>query len=328
MENIKSEEKKDLKLFISKFSEKIIPFTGLIIISLILTIASPYFLTVDNLLAIGVQTTVIALMGIGVTFVIITAGIDLSVGSILGLSGIVATLTMANGLNMYLAILLGLITGLVAGFINGFITAKGKIHAFIATLGMMGIARGISLLLTGGIPVYQLPPEYDFLGAGRLFGIIPVPLVILTVVAVLAHIVLSKTKIGRYTYAIGSNKDATLLSGINVDKYTMIIYSISGLMAGLAGVVQSSRLITGQPTAGTGYEMDAIASAVIGGTSLLGGEGSIIGTIIGALIIGVLRNGANLLNISEFVQRIVIGVIIIVAVIYDRKRREKSFSQE
>lgn len=327
MENIKSEEKKDLKLFISKFSEKIIPFTGLIIISLILTIASPYFLTVDNLLAIGVQTTVIALMGIGVTFVIITAGIDLSVGSILGLSGIVATLTMANGLNMYLAILLGLITGLVAGFINGFITAKGKIHAFIATLGMMGIARGTSLLLTGGIPVYQLPPEYDFLGAGKLFGI-PVPLIILIFFTIIAHIVLNKTKIGRYTYAIGSNKDATLLSGINVDKYTMIIYSISGLMAGLAGVVQSSRLITGQPTAGTGYEMDAIASAVIGGTSLLGGEGSIIGTIIGALIMGVLRNGANLLNISEFVQRIVIGVIIIVAVIYDRKRREKSLSQE
>ncbi len=317
-------DKSIFKLFIGKFSEKLIPFTGLIVISILLSIASPYFLTVNNLLAIGVQTTVIAILGIGVTFAIITAGIDLSVGSILGLSGIVATLTMANGLNMYLAILLGLLTGAFTGFINGFVTAKGKIHPFIATLGMLGIARGTSLLLTGGIPIYKLPPGYDFLGAGKLFGKVPVPLVILTIVAIIAHVVLSKTKIGRYTYAIGSNKDATLLSGINVDKYLMIVYSISGLMAGLAGVIQSSRLITGQPTAGTGYELDAIASAVIGGTSLLGGEGSIIGTIIGALIMGVLRNGATLLNVSDFVQRIVIGIIIIAAVIYDRQRRSKS----
>lgn len=325
-----SEETKNNKINIfketfSNFSEKLIPFTGLIIIGIILSIASPYFLTINNLLAIGVQTTVIALLGIGVTFVIITAGIDLSVGSILGLSGIVTTLSMSSGINMYLAIILGLLAGTLAGVINGIVTAKGKIHSFIATLGMMGIARGITLLLTGGIPVSGLPAGFDFMGSGKILGL-PVPIIILILAAIVAHIVLSKTKIGRYTYAMGSNKEASLLSGINVDKYMIIVFGISGFMASLAGIVQASRLITGQPTAGTGYELDAIASAVIGGTSLLGGEGSISGTIIGALIMGVLRNGANLLNISDFIQRIVIGVIIIAAVIYDRHRRSKAVS--
>lgn len=324
-EETKNNKINKFKALFSNFSEKLIPFTGLIIIGIILSIASPYFLTINNLLAIGVQTTVIALLGIGVTFVIITSGIDLSVGSILGLSGIVTTLSMSSGLNMYSAIIVGLLAGTLAGVINGIVTAKGKIHSFIATLGMMGIARGITLLLTGGIPVSGLPAGFDFMGSGKILGF-PVPIIILILAAVVAHIVLSKTKIGRYTYAIGSNKEASLLSGINVDKYMIIVFGISGFMASLAGIVQASRLITGQPTAGTGYELDAIASAVIGGTSLLGGEGSISGTIIGALIMGVLRNGANLLNISDFIQRIVIGVIIIAAVIYDRHRRSKAVS--
>lgn len=189
---------------------------------------------------------------------------------------------------------------------------------------MMGIARGLALIITGGIPVSGLPSEFDFMGAGKIFGFFPVPVFILIIVAIIAHLILSKTRIGRYTYAIGSNAEATRLSGVKVDKYLIIVFTISGLMASLGGIVQASRLVTGQPTAGTGYELDAIAAAVIGGTSLLGGEGSILGTIIGALIMGVLRNGANLLNISEFIQQVLIGIIIISAVIYDRHRRSKN----
>lgn len=316
-------ETRNLKLIWENFSEKIIPLSGLFFICLLLSIASPYFLTVSNILAIGVQTTVIALLGIGVTFVIITAGIDLSVGSILGFSAIMTTYFMANITNVYLAILVGLASGTIAGLVNGIITTKGKIHPFIATLGMMGIARGMALIISGGTPISGLPQIYSFLGSGRIFGI-PVPVIILIVFSVIAHIILTKTKLGRYTYAMGSNKEATRLSGINVDKYRTYVFGISGFMAALGGIVQSSRLITGQPTAGQGYELDAIAAAVIGGTSLLGGRGSITGTLIGAFIMGVLRNGANLLNVSEFVQQVVIGVIIVAACIYDRYNRDLS----
>jgi len=304
----------------NSIKKKLVPLSGLLFIVVVLSFLTPHFLTVNNLFAIGVQTSVIALLGLGVTFVIITAGIDLSVGSVLALSAITTTYSMSLGVNIFLAIIIGLITGAICGLISGLVTSLGKIHSFIATLGMMGIARGSALLITGGQPVSGLPQNFTFIGRGSL-GPVPVPVIILIVVALSTHFILTKTKVGRYTFALGSNKEAARLSGINIVKYKTLVFVISGFMAGMGGIVEASRLGIGQPTAGQMYELDAIAAAVIGGTSLLGGVGSISGTIIGAFIMGVLRNGTNLLGISYFVQEIIIGVIVIIACVYDRQTR-------
>lgn len=291
-----------------------------------LSLLSPYFLTVDNLFAIGLQMSVVAIMAIGQMMVIISGGIDLSVGSVMALSGIATTMLLADGMGIFPAILLGVFTGTLCGTIAGTLIAWGHIPPFIATLGVMGIARGAALLLTGGVPIFGLPPRFNFLGGGRIFGAVPVPIIFTIVLAIIGHIILTKIRFGRYIFAIGSNPTAAKLSGINVKKNLLKVYGISGSLCGFAGIVMASRLSTGQPTAGTGYELDVIAACVIGGASLSGGEGSILGAIIGALIMGILRNGCNLLDISAFWQQIAIGLIIIVAVFSDQYRRHKERS--
>jgi len=311
-----------------EIAPRLASFISLILMGLVLFILSPYFFTLDNLFAIGLQMSVIAIMAIGQMMVIISAGIDLSVGSVLALSGVVCTTLMVEGYSLAAAVAGGMGTGLLCGMINGILISKGRIPPFIATLGMMGMARGIALIISGGagVQLLNLPESFKFLGGGRLWGVVPVPVIITVVLAVSGYLILKYTRLGRYACAIGSNVEAVRLSGVNVSRYITSIYTFCGLLCGLAGIILASRLRSGQPTAGTGWELDVIAACVIGGASLSGGEGTILGAIIGALIMGVLRNGCNLLNISAFWQQVAIGAVIVVAVFIDqyRHRRESS----
>jgi len=265
--------------------------------------------------------SVIAIMALGEMMIIISAGIDLSVGSVMALSGIIATLLMSRGVDTVLAIAIGIIVGAFCGLINGLLTAVGRLPAFISTLGMMGIARGIALIITGGVPIFGLPSSFSLVGDGRVFNVLPVPVLVMVTLAIIAHIVLSNTTFGRYTFAVGGNYEAARLAGINVGGHLTKIYTVAGFLYGIAGIILASRLSTGQPTAGTGYELDVIAACVIGGASLSGGEGTILGAILGALLIGVLRNGCNLLDISAFWQQVAIGSIIVVAVFVDQYQK-------
>ncbi|HUU29898.1 MAG TPA: ABC transporter permease [archaeon] len=300
-------------------------FISLIIMAVVLSILSPYFLTFENIFAIGLQMSVIAVMAIGEMMIIISGGIDLSVGSILALSGVVCTSLMAQGFSMTAAVSGGIGVGIICGIINGVLISKGRIPPFIATLGMMGMARGAALIISGGagVQLLELPESFIFLGAGRIFDLVPVPVVITLFLACLGYGILKYTRMGRYTYAIGSNPEAARLSGVNISRYLTLIYTFCGLLCGLAGVVLASRLRSGQPTAGTGWELDVIAACVIGGASLSGGEGTVLGAIVGAQIMGVLRNGCNLLDISAFWQQVAIGAIIVVAVFIDQYRHAR-----
>ncbi|WP_228551403.1 ABC transporter permease [Paenibacillus sp. FSL W8-1187] len=290
--------------------------------SLVFSILSDHFFTVDNLLTIALQTSVIGILAIAQTYVIITSGIDLSVGSILAVSGVVTGKLMVAGTPIWLAIVAGILIGAVCGWINGLVIAKLNIAPFIATLGMMSIARGVAYVITGAMPVSGLPEEFYFIGGGSI-GRIPIPMIEMFVLAIVFGFILRKSRFGRYVYCLGSNEDAAVLSGINVQKTKIWVYVISGSLAAFAGIMMASRLVSAQSTAGTGYELDAIAAAIIGGTSPAGGSGKIRETIIGAFIIGILRNGLNLLNVNAFWQQIAIGAVIIIAVYMDTLRRRK-----
>lgn len=309
-----------------KYFKKFASFASLLFISVFLSIVSPQFLTLDNILSVGLQISVIALLSIGELLVIITAGIDLSVGSILAFSGVITSLLLVNELPIPFAILIGIAAGTFCGCINGIIITKGKLPPFIATLGMMGIARGLSLIITNGIPLFGLPYNFSYIANSKLFDVIPIPVIIVIIAAIIIDFILKNFSFGRYIYALGGNFEATRLAGVKVDKELIKVYAISGFFAGLGGVILASRLSTGQPTAATGYELDVIAACVIGGASLSGGSGTIIGAMIGALIIGILRNGCNLLNISAFWQQVAIGSIIIIAVFMDQYK--KKFSKD
>ena len=295
-----------------------------------------------NLVNVIRQVSAIGIIGVGMTFVIITLGIDLSVGSILGLSAVVAaslvqvptgSLVKFEGIDLpvIVGVLAGLGVGALAGFINGVLIAKFRLAPFIATLGMMSIARGLAYIYTGdGRPFSDLKPEYNFIGQGYIFADpnqplsgIPVPVLLFIVVAGIASFVLSYTKFGRYNYAIGGNETAARVSGIRIPRVTIVIYTISGLLAGLAGVLLSARIGSGNSTLGTGIELDAITAVIIGGTSFKGGIGTIWGTIVGAILIGVINNGLDLLNVSPFMQIVVKGLIIIVAIIIDERKNSK-----
>lgn len=295
---------------------------------------SSSFLSTRNVVNIVRQMSVIGLIAFGVTFVIISGGIDLSSGSLLAVSAvIVASLVQQPdwaakmypnlpNIPLLFPIIVGLIVGAIGGLINGSLIAKTGIPAFIATLGMMTSARGFALLYANGRPISALKESYNYIGQGVILGI-PVPVIIFIVMGILSHVLLKYTKFGKYVYAIGGNKEAAYVSGVDVDKYLMLIYSYAGLLAGLAGIVLSARISSGQPGLGEGYELDAIASATIGGTSHNGGIGTIPGTIVGALIIGVLNNGLDLLNVSAYWQQIVKGLIIVGAVIFDMRKHAK-----
>lgn len=289
---------------------------GLMTLCLGLWLLSPYFLTLSNFLNVLQQTAINAIIAVGMTYVIISAGIDLSVGSLLAFSGVVLASALQAGVPLPLAILIGLLTGTAGGLINGLLISLGRLPPFISTLGMMSVARGAALVYSDGRPISGFDATFRDLATGKIFYI-PVPVVLMVLVYLFSHFLLTRTRFGRYTYAIGGNEEAALLSGVHVKFYKCMVYALSGFMSGLAAIVLTARLNSAQPTAGIMYELDAIAAAVIGGTSLMGGEGTLLGTLIGALIMSVLKNGLNLLGVSSFLQQIVIGSVIIVAVLLD-----------
>lgn len=310
--------------FIIHYGRQFGTLLGLIGLCVVLWILTPHFLTVSNLLNVAQQTSINAIIAVGLTFVIITAGIDLSVGSILAFSGVVLASALQAGCPIPLALLVGLAVGMACGLVNGVLISFGRIPPFISTLGMMSVARGSALLYTGGRPISGFSESFRFLATGKIF-FIPAPVVIMIVVYLIAYFVLNRTKFGRYTYAIGGNEEAAILSGINVKLYKTMVYGICGMLSALGAIILTARLNSAQPIAGMMYELDAIAATVIGGTSLMGGQGSVIGTLIGAFIMGVLRNGLNLLGVSSFIQQVVIGSVIIIAVLMDmalKKQRD------
>jgi ribose transport system permease protein len=293
-------------------------------ICIILSFLSPVFLTMRNVLNVFRQVSITGIMGVGMTFVILTGGIDLSVGSLLALAGVLAAgLQVNHGAGPFLMTVVPILVVTCLGLLVGFIITKFRIPPFVATLGMMSAARGLALIYTDGYPISGLSQSFRVLGSGMI-GPVPVPVVIYLVVVVIGAVILAQTKFGRYVYAIGGNEEAVRLSGIPTHLYKIIIYGISAFTAALSGVILAARLSSGQPTAGEGYELDVIAAVVIGGTSLMGGRGGIFGTFIGALLIGVLTNGFNLLNISPFYQQFVKGIIIVAAVITEQLRSRES----
>ena len=301
--------------------QKLVPFLGLFLIITIITILNPDFLSVSNLLNVLRQVSINAIIAFGMTFVILTGGIDLSVGSILALTGAVTAGMMAGGTDPILAMLLGLILGALLGAVNGVLIAKGNVAPFIATLATMTIYRGLTLVYTEGRPISGFGDSLTFqmLGKGYFLGI-PVPVVTMLISFGILYFILKKTTFGRRVYAVGGNEEASKLSGIKTGRIKIYVYSLTGFLSALAALILTSRLNSAQPTAGQMFELDAIAAVVLGGTSLTGGRGWIVGTLIGALIIGVLNNGLNLIGVSSFFQQVVKGLVILFAVLIDRKK--------
>ena len=306
--------KDSLKANLAKYKSLLAFFVLCIIISVI----TPRFLTIGNITNVLTQVSVNAVIAIGMTFVILTGGIDLSVGSILAIAGAIAGSIIKSSGNVVAAVVAALIVGAAIGIINGLLVSKGKIQAFIVTLASMTIFRGATLVYTNGTPISGLSGGFGAIGNKKL-GILPVPVLITAAAVLIAYYLLSQTRFGRYLYALGGNEDSARLSGINTDRIKTWVYVVSGITAAISGVIVTSRIGSASPNAGSGFELDAIAAVVIGGTSLSGGEGSVIGTIIGALIIGVLNNGLNLMNVSPFYQSIIKGLVILVAVLLDKK---------
>jgi ribose transport system permease protein len=319
--------------------QKFAALASLLVLTAIFSLTSDAFFTVSNGMTVSLQVTSIFYLGIAATCVIITGGIDLSVGSVLALAGVVAALAVKEaGMPVPIGMLFGVICGGICGAINGYCVTRLKLPPFIATLGMMMVARGVALQITGARAVSGLGDAFGELGNGALFRIvnigsdgfpdvvfpgIPYPVILMVVIAIAAALMLSRTTLGRHIYAVGSNAEAARLSGVNVNRVTCFTYILSGTLAGLTGCVLMSRLVTAQPNEGVMYELDAIASAVIGGTSLMGGVGSISGTAIGAFVIGILRNGLNMNGVSAFTQQIIIGLVILLTVWIDQLRNRR-----
>ena len=297
---------------------------ALLFLIVVVSFLNPNFFTVDNILNILRQTSVNAIIAVGMTLVILTAGIDLSVGSVLALCGAFAASLIAMEVPVLIAVPTALVAGAALGAISGIIIAKGKVQAFIATLVTMTLLRGVTMVYTEGRPIStgftDTADAFAWFGTGYALGI-PVPVWVMVVVFAAAWFLLNHTRFGRYVYALGGNESATRLSGINVDRVKIGVYAICGLLAALAGIIITSRLSSAQPTAGMGYELDAIAAVVLGGTSLMGGKGRIMGTLIGALIIGFLNNALNLLDVSSYYQMIAKAVVILLAVLVDNKNK-------
>nr|WP_157669362.1 ribose ABC transporter permease [Chitinibacter sp. GC72] len=303
--------------------QKLGPFLALLVLVAGLAITSPDFMTVGNLLNVFRQVSINALIAFGMTLVILLGGIDLSVGSILALSSVLTALMLSHGVDPVVAASVGILAGAGMGMINGVIISKGKVAPFIATLGMMTILRGLSLVFSEGRPITGLNSDFfAMLGGGYVAGFIPVPVILMLVMFAVFWFVLKRTVFGRHVYAVGGNEEAAALSGIKTDRIKIWVYTLSGAMAATAGMILTSRLNSAQPTAGTGYELDAIAAVVLGGTSLTGGRGWIFGTLVGALLIGILNNGLNLLGVSSFYQQVIKGVVILLAVLLDRSGKK------
>ena len=311
-----------VKIYFKENLGIIVAFLVLCVFLSVFPKTSGSFFTRQNIFNVLRQISTNLFLACGMTMVIILGGIDLSVGSIIALSGCISAGCVARyNLPLPIALLMGLLVGLLVGMFNGAVISKTTIPAFIVTLATMNIAKGLAYVYTGGSPVRVVTKEWQFLGAGYV-GIFPTPVVILVIVLIITAIIMNKTKMGRHMYAVGGNQQAAEFSGIKVEKVKFFVHAFSGLMAGLAGIVLASRMYSGQPTAGDGAEMDAIAAVVVGGTSMAGGSGKIGGTIIGGLIIGVLNNGLNLLNVNSFWQYVVKGVVILLAVFRDYFRNK------
>lgn len=289
-----------------------------------LSLITPRFLTVSNLMIIVTQVSINALLAFGVTFVIITGGIDLSIGSTVAVTGVVAAMfAHPDTYPVIVPVLAGLAAGLLLGAFNGLVITRSKVPPFIVTLGTMTIGRGLALILSKGRPISNLSDSFNFIGGGQILGV-PMPILILIVFFVICSVLLRKTVLGRYMYAVGGNEQAAKASGIQLNKVKMVVYTLCGGLAALAGILLTSRITTGQPNAGAGFELDAIAAAIIGGTSTSGGTGTMTGTLIGALLIGVISNGLDLLNVTSYYQQVVMGVIIIGAVVLDSMNQHKN----
>ena len=300
--------------------QRLWPFLTLILLAAGLSLGTDSFLRPDNLTSVVRQTAVINIMALGMTVIMVAGGIDLSVGSMMALCGMVGCLVVEAGGGSGAGIAAGVGMGLVLGTLNGLGVARLKVNPFIVTLGAMGIYRGLALISSDGLPLQKLPAGFSYLGEGRLLGA-PFVLWVLVACAAAVHVLLERTRMGRYAFAIGSNPEAAYYAGVPVAFHTTAVYAVGGLMVGLAAMIESSRLMTGQPTAGQGYELQAIAAVVIGGGSLRGGEGSVIGTLTGAFIMGLLANGSDLLGISPYVQQAIIGAVIVLAVYVDELRK-------
>jgi ribose transport system permease protein len=307
---------------------KFLPFVVVIVLFIVFSITAKNFFTLRSILSLALQTSTVTLMGIGVTFAIITGGIDLSIGSVVALTGTVAVMVAIAGVPIWLSWIIGVLVGVVTGLLNGRMITRLKLPPFIATLGMMLLARGVALTITNAA-AYPAPAGFGNLGNGAILGTgpkfpgIPIPVIIMVAVAFLFHFILSKTRTGRYTYAVGSNEEAARLSGIKVRQVKIIAYIISGLLAGLVGIILASRMVTSQPNSASGYELNAIAAAVIGGTSLMGGVGTVGGTVIGSFILGILTVGLTMAGANYYMQQIVIGLVLIGAVTFDQFRGRK-----
>ncbi|MCQ8278689.1 ABC transporter permease [Acetobacteraceae bacterium KSS8] len=301
-------------------SPAFLPAIGLVVVSVCMVLMNDRFVSLGNLENVGRQVSINAVISVGMTFAILTGGIDLSVGSVMALSGTVVAGLFAAGLPGVVAIGGGLLVGGLFGLCNGLVIARLAMPPIIVTLASMSIARGLGLIYTGGYPIAGLPNWFARLGHSAVLGI-QTPILVMLATYAVAYVLLQRMPVGRYIYAIGSNEDAVRLSGIDARRYKVLVYLISGLTAALAGVVLTARLMSGQPNAGNGFELDAIAAVVLGGAAISGGRGSIIGTLVGALLLGVLNNGLNLMNVSPYVQNVVKGVIILLAIFISRQRR-------
>jgi ribose transport system permease protein len=306
--------------------DKVITFGAVVVLFVVFSITAKNFFTMRSILTLALQTSTTTLMGIGVTFAIITGGIDLSIGSVIALTGTVAVMAAIAGVPIWISMVIGLLVGVVCGVVNGLLITRLKLPPFIATLGTMMVSRGIALTITNA-NAWPAPEAFGALGnntvlrVGSQFPGISYPVLIMIAVAFVFHFILRKTRIGRYTYAVGSNEEAARLSGIKVGRVKVICYIISALLAGLVGIILASRMVTSQPNSAIGYELNAIAAAVIGGTSLMGGVGTVGGTVIGSFIIGILTVGLTMQGANYFMQQIVIGLVVIGAVAFDQLRR-------
>ena len=308
--------------------DRFITFAAAIVLFIFFSIVANNFFTIRSIFSLALQTSAVTLMGIGVTFAIISGGIDLSIGSVVALSGTVAVMVANAGVPIWISMLIGLLVGVVCGLLNGLMITRLKLPPFIATLGMMMVARGVALTITNAA-AYPAPENFGELGNGSIFGTgpqfpgIPYPVLIMIGVALLFHFILSKTRIGKYTYAVGSNEEAARLAGIKVGQVKIVNYIFCGSLAALVGIILASRMITSQPNSAIGYEMNAIAAAVIGGSSLMGGVGTVGGTVIGSFIIGILTVGLTMSGANYFLQQIVIGLVVIGASAFDQLKGRK-----
>jgi ribose transport system permease protein len=326
---------KDDSVEISRISTKrgfsvdnLVRYIAVVVLFAVFSITAPNFFTVRSVLSLALQTSAITIMGIGETFTIITAGIDLSIGSVIALSGTIAVMAANAGVPIWLSMIIGLLVGVVCGLLNGLMITKIKLPPFIATLGMLMVARGVALTITNAM-AFPAPEEFGQLGNGTIFGTGPefpgisYPVLVMIAVAIIFSFYLSKTQLGRHTYAVGSNEEAARRAGINVNRVKIIAYIFSGMLAALVGIILASRMATSQPNSASGYEMNAIAAAVIGGASLMGGVGTIGGTVIGSFIMGILTVGLTMLGANYFMQLIVVGLVVVGAVTIDQIRSRR-----